>query len=270
MNRRLAFDIGIKNLAWCCADRDASGSKFEIRGWANENLITGGTAEEDAATNKCASCKNKATYEKGESLYCVKHCPPLTPALRDLSGALLKKLPSVALLKGLAAKHQGTKVDMKSKATLLSFLSKHYSFPMAGSTKVKKVELEEVHEGIRRVILRNRELFASCSEILLENQPAFKNPVMKSVQMMVFATLRDILQPGPPKVRLVHAGRKTAGATKGDEGYAERKGASEARVVAAFAGGVVRSATQDARWFGEQKKRSDLADALCMVLDAGV
>ena len=62
--------------------------------------------------------------------------------------------------------------------------------------------------------------------------------VMKSVQMMLFATLRDLL-PGPPAVRLVHAGRKTAGATGGDEGYTERKDMSEARVVAGFTGGKI-------------------------------
>ena len=267
MKRVLAFDIGIKNLAWCCAD--ISGSKYMIRGWSNENLITGGTAEEEVASGKCSSCKAKASYQRDATLYCAKHCPPLTPPLRDLSGTLLKKIPAVAVLKSLATQHQADKADLKSKEKLLVFLAKHYTFPMPPKAKVKQFELEGVHDGIRSVVLKNRDLFAGCTEILLENQPAFKNPVMKSVQMLLYATLRDVLQPSPPKLRLVHAGRKTAGATKGDEGYAERKGAGEARVVAAFTSGVVVSTAQkDLRWFSDQKKKSDLADALCMVLDA--
>jgi hypothetical protein len=100
---------------------------------------------------------------------------------------------------------------------------------------------------------------------LLENQPVFKNPIMKSIQMMLFATLRDLLE-GPPRVRLVHAGRKTAGATKGDEGYSERKGLSEARVQEGYTKGTLTG--RPASWFTAQAKKSDLADCLCMCADA--
>jgi hypothetical protein len=263
MKRVLAFDIGIKNLAWCCGDLSGTTT---IRGWANENLISGGTAEQDAASGKCISCKAKATYRHGDQVFCVRHC--VKPALRDLSGNLLKKIPSLAVLKGLAP---GEK--FKNKDLAIENLRGKFSFPLEKSV-VKKVELEDLHDGLRKVVLANRELFASCTEILLENQPAFKNPVMKSVQMMLFATLRDILGgPGqkPPKLRLVHAGRKTAGAKKGDEGYSDRKNASEERIVKGIAGGKILLGCADGRdgsWFSKQSKRSDLADCLCMVMDS--
>jgi hypothetical protein len=259
MKRVLAFDIGIKNLAWCCGDLSGTVS---IRGWANENLISGGTAEEDAAAGKCISCKAKATYQHGENLFCVRHC--VKPALRDLSGNLLKKIPSLVVLKGFAP---GEK--FKNKDSALEYLKGKYSFPLVKSV-VKKVELEDLHDGLRKVVLANRELFASCNEILLENQPAFKNPVMKSVQMMLFATLRDLLGDGqaPPKLRLVHAGRKTAGSKKGDEGYSDRKNASEERIIKGIAGGKIVLVDRDSSWFMKQSKRSDLADCLCMVMDS--
>ena len=279
--RILAFDIGIKNLAWCCGD--ISGNAVAIRGWSNENLISGGTAEGDTLAGKCSSCANKAgfwlsTSGKG---YCVRHCPPLTPALRDLSGTVLKKIPALAILKEIALKGDATKKDLKSKATVLEFLEKIYCFPKP-PVVVKKVELEALHDGIRAMVIKNRVLFGSCSEILLENQPVLKNPVMKSVQMMLFATLRDILaehgkhekhgKPAEsviPKIRLVHAGRKTTGATKGDDGYTERKNASEERVLKGFADGLIRY-DGGLPWFKEQKKRSDLADCLCMVMDCSL
>ena len=266
--RVLAFDIGIKNLAWCCADKDASGTT--IQGWANENLITGGTAEQDAEKNQCAHCTHKGMYTGGDKLYCVRHCPPLTPALRDLSGGLLKKLPSLAALKAISTRAGAEKADLKNKVTVLAFLQKRFCFPKAAATAVKKVELEALHDGIRKVASANAELFGSCDEILLENQPAYKNPVMKSVQMMLFATLRDVLigRGKCPRVRLVHAGRKTAGATKGDEGYVERKHASEARVEDGFTKHVIRSTVHTLAWFRAQSKKSDLADCLCMVMDA--
>jgi hypothetical protein len=271
MPRVLAFDIGIKNLAWCCGD--LSGNTCAIRGWANENLITGGTAEDTAEQNRCFTCSHKAGFWHAGSQrgYCVRHCPPLTPALRDLSGSILKKIPPLAVLKGLAGKCDPTKADMKSKTTILALLEKHYCFPKPPPKKVAKLELEALHEGIRNMILRNHALFSTCNEILLENQPVYKNPVMKSIQMMLFATLRDLLRsPQPPKVRLVHAGKKTSGATKGDEGYAERKGASEARVIEGLRSRKIQMAdgVRDAGWFGEQSKKSDLADCLCMVLDS--
>jgi hypothetical protein len=264
MDRILAFDIGIKNMAWCCGD--ISGDKVIIKGWANENLVTGGTAETDKERNRCLTCSHKAGYwyaSTGKG-YCVRHCPPLTPALRDLSGNLLKKVPKLPVLKEMAKHLDAQKTDLKTKITIQAFLEKHYCFPKP--PVVKKAELEDIHDGIQKVVSEHSELFESCTEILLENQPAFKNPVMKSVQMMLFATLRDLLE-GPPRVRLVHAGRKTSGAAKGDEGYAERKGASEARVVEGLKSGkfIMDSGSPD--WFSKQAKRSDLADCLSMVAD---
>ena len=131
------------------------------------------------------------------------------------------------------------------------------------------IELEEIHDGIRAFILKNKELFSSCTEVLLENQPVLKNPVMKSVQMMLFATLRDLLTP-IPKVRLVHASKKTTGSTKGDEGYGERKAASENRILEGLEKRKIWMACEDARsssWFSQQAKKSDLADCLSMVID---
>ena len=297
--RVLAFDIGIKNLAWAIAEKvatnvathqpstnvaekvatnvathqpstnvaDKSGTTFNVRGWSNENLITRGTADSDSASNTCKSCKHKAVY--GD--FCVRHCPSLTPALRDLSGNLLKKIPSVSVLKEIATKHGADKPALKNKETVLAFLRTKFLFPKV-IDKVKKIELIELHDGMRSFILKNKALFSSCSEILLENQPVLKNPVMKSVQMMLFATLRDLLEP-IPLVRLVHASRKTTGVetAKGDEGYTDRKNAAEARISKGLEKGEITMACADGRdaaWFGKQAKRSDLADCLSMVMDS--
>ena len=308
--RILAFDIGIKNLAWCCAsNKDCASSNKDcgsnkdcasvsitkqttIHGWANENLITGGTADSDVLQNQCASCKKKGSYTLASSQknYCVNHCPPLTPALRDLSGNLLKKIPKLEILKEIASRFNPSKEDLKTKVSVLKFLQSRLCFPKVSAVAVKKVELEALHDGIRAVVIRNKELFASCSQILLENQPAYKNPVMKSVQMMLFATLRDILHPlcnSIPKVRLVHPGRKTAAESleskepiiaKGDKGYSDRKSYTENKVSEGLRKGTIRmecvggangaNGAKDASWFGLQAKKSDLADCLCMVMDA--
>ena len=280
--RILAFDIGIKNLAWCCASKDKSNSITTIHGWANENLITGGTADSDAVGNQCDTCNKKASYTHAASSknYCVKHCPPLTPALRDLSGNLLKKLPKLDILKATALRLNASKEDLKNKNTVVAFLQARMCFPKVAAVAVKKVDLEKIHDGIRSVIMKNKEIFESASQILLENQPVYKNPVMKSVQMMLFASLRDLLHP-IPKVRLVHAGRKTemvgdvADAAeliaKGDKGYSDRKSHTETKVLEGLKKGTIKMGCvdgRDASWFGLQTKKSDLADCLCMVMDS--
>jgi hypothetical protein len=271
----LAFDIGIKNLAWCCLEK--KGEKFYVKGWSNENLITGGTAEEDKVNSQCRHCTHKASFEASvpqggaeDSRYCVRHCPPLTPALRDLSGNLLKKIPSATVLRAIAQKHNPVKGTLKTKESTINFLKQHYSLPITQAVKVKKMELEELHNGIQDVVVKNADVFSGCDEILLENQPVFKNPVMKSVQMMLYATLRDLLE-GPPKLRLVHAKQKTLGATAGDEGYSERKNMSEVKVEKGLKEKTILLDCSDGRdltWFSKQSKKSDLADCLCMCLDA--
>ena len=91
---------------------------------------------------------------------------------------------------------------------------------------------------------------------------------MKSVQILLFATLRDILQPSPPQLKLVHAGKKVKDAVKGDAGYKDRKAGSEARAETFLKdpkhGGDIEC------WkkvWAQAAKKSDLADALAMCVD---
>jgi hypothetical protein len=78
--------------------------------------------------------------------------------------------------------------------------------------------------------------------------------------------LRDLLQPGPPPLRLVHAGKKIQGMESGDAGYKSRKDASEAKVMK-----TLEKVEAGATWlttFKTHAKKSDLADAFCMCWDA--
>jgi hypothetical protein len=268
MTRILAFDIGIKNLAWAVAHKE-NGIVY-VDGWANENLISGGTADSDKLKNTCKSCTKGKGHKAVYGEFCVRHCPATTPALRDLSGNLLKKIPSLTVLKGIAASRGADKAALKNKESVLAFLREKYLFPKVVES-VKKVDLEEIHDGMRAFVAANEKLFSTCSQALLENQPVLKNPVMKSVQMMLFATLRDLLEPRP-KVRLVHASKKTTGVdtAKGDEGYSDRKAASEGRIQSGLEKKTIVMACgdgRDAAWFSKQTKKSDLADCLSMVMD---
>ena len=285
----LAFDIGIKNLAWCCL-RFQEG-KYEFLGWDNYNLLSD-SSNVDSLSKKtpCVHCKAKGVYQHKEQLYCVRHSP--LPALRDLSGNLVKKLPVMEICKSiLAAK---TDVKPKKKEDILEALKEYYALPLVlpKVTKAMDTNLSDIHDSLRKLVLRHKDMWSGCSLICLENQPAFKNPTMKSVQILLFATLRDILQPNPtpfasvlpppsasvlpppfasvlpPPLKLVHAGKKVEGAAKGDEGYKDRKAGSEARALAFL---YVNTLTAPEAWravWEKATKKSDLADALCMCIDS--
>lgn len=268
MPRFLAFDIGIKNLAWCCFEKDEQIER--ILGWDNYNLLS----EESnigvkSKVGKCSYCSAKAAYQANDIFTCVRHCPPTLPALRDVSGNLLKKMPTVADMKAVLNTKGIVRVPTK-KADLEEEMKKIASLPI----QVKKVSrtpdvgLVEIHDSIKKLVKLQKELWSSCSLILLENQPVFKNPTMKSVQMLLFATLRDLLDQPPPQIKLVHAGKKVKDAAVGDAGYKDRKAGSEARADTF----LKNSKLQDPmRWYtiwSKAAKKSDLADALSMCLDA--
>lgn len=54
-----------------------------------------------------------------------------------------------------------------------------------------KISLEVVHDALRQFVREKWSIFSRSTDVLLENQPVFKNPHMKSVQVLLFATLRN-------------------------------------------------------------------------------
>jgi hypothetical protein len=265
MTRILAFDIGIKNLAWCCLEKQ--GSTYSILGWDNYNLLSE-SSNTVSKKQTCYQCSAKGMYDISGNFACGRHCPLSKPALRDASGTLLKKIPKLEVCRNLLTKRGVSKIPVKKQA-ILETLQDFYSLPVV-ETKVSKapdVGLTEIHDSLRVLVAKQNPLWESCQLILLENQPAFKNPTMKSVQILLFATLRDILKNSPP-VRLVHASKKVTGAAKGDAGYKERKAGSEARAVAFLDSKELKESPQWKTLYTNAANKSDLADALCMTIDA--
>ena len=277
----LAFDIGIRNLAWCLMSAEGA-KKVSLMGWQNYDLLTGAGHEAPTQKITCDRCSVKAAFENtaggggavATAKTCLRHCPAERPAFKDLSGGeVYRKLPALAVLRA-AAIAKGCLPKKATKVTILDALRAHYSLPIE-KVKLKKAvehELTTIHDSIRAFVEANLTAFRQATHILLENQPVLKNPTMKSVQILLFATLRDLLQPAPPPLKLVHAGKKVVGKAAGDAGYKSRKDASEAAVEETLSGGgaggktvVVDSAEWLAR-FKAQAKKSDLADAFLMCL----
>lgn len=252
----IAFDIGIKNLAFCILENQSSVMALE-----NCNLL------EPVETILCKDCKLKASFTVNKQHYCKRHIPKSHTVLEELSK---KKLPPNKVLKELVKRHEceslGTSNDKCVEA-----LSKKFAFPyiQPKQANASKISLEEIHDALRKFVQEKWNLLSGCTHVLLENQPAFKNPHMKSVQVLLFATLREwfLQHDQTPEYHLVHAKKKVADAQKGDAGYSERKNKSEERLQQLFDNGSVINDALYNEW-KQSKKKSDMADALCMCVDS--
>lgn len=250
----ICFDIGIKNLAWCCFNSDNK----KILGWQNYDLINDGDVADVKEKYKCLVCNKNAVYSYDSKYYCGKH--NLKPIFKDLSGNVLKKMPTISILKEIT-KQTGKKED------LYDYVRKNYCLPIEKKKATKKAfDLEALHDSIRKFVLDNKTIFYQANHIGLENQPVLKNPTMKTVQVLLYATLRDILQPVVPKMHLIHAGKKVKGKATGEAGYKDRKEASVTETKE-----FLKKNLQDSKFvdmFHNSKKQNDLADSLLMCLNA--
>lgn len=281
--RVLAFDIGIKNLAWCLMEKgelDSSGKEIipSLIGLSNvnimENWITSNAIEkEDRKDCMKPECKVLPSFQVGERGFCCRrHLPKDYKFLPNPDGGdLVTKIPNISQLKKLLstdelkeAKKNGTKRDI-----VLEIIRRRFALPLSRKKKknTNKIGPEELHDYIRFFCQTNFEIFKTADIILLENQPAFKNPHMKTVQILLFATLRSlILDSKKVPFYFIHAGKKTAGAKKGDTGYLERKTKSEERVECLFSEMKILGDDLISEW-RNAKKKSDMADVVCMCWD---
>jgi hypothetical protein len=271
MSSVLAFDIGIKNLSWCLMRSDGG-----LLSWENYNLLQDVEGAK-ATVTLCSTCQKakasswyySATAEKRFS--CKRHIPAERPVFKDEEGKVITKIPAVAALRK-ALQSRGEDPKGLSKDALIEKITTHWSLPLSKkelkTTKTKEVGMNELYDAIRIAVRSHWSAFSQATRVQLENQPAYKNPVMKTVQCFLFAALRESFYASlptgqaPPAFELVHAKKKVAYEEKGDDGYKERKNASKDKVEEVL---------KDPIWLAKyrsSKKRDDMADTFCMCLNA--
>jgi hypothetical protein len=248
------FDIGIKNLAYCVYDS----SNKKILDWNNYSLLEDSNVADVKEKYKCILCDKNALYTYIEKYYCTKHC--VKPIFKDLSGNILKVMPNVSILKEmLKLKGKVSKEELHTK------VKETYALPIVKKKSVKKLfDMESLHDSIRKFVIDHKESLGKASVIGLENQPVLKNPNMKTVQILLYGTLRDILTP-IPKMKLIHAGKKVKDTEVGEAGYADRKKASVERTK-----DFLKKQVQEIKFhelFHNSIKQNDLSDSLAMCID---
>ena len=261
-----SFDLGIKNLSYCVATFDASGSLQVIERWANLNLLADGA---DSQTQTRCSCGGPASWRDvaASRLLCKKCAKKSAKAPLELAaGAKLADWRTWA---------QGTPLSLS--AAEAKKLSKGALEERAGAVrlmpykapKAKGVSLQSLLQGMEKCLDTELPWLAKAQRIRLENQPSEFAPHMKSVQIMLFVLIDHRLRREfgwSGSMEFVNAAVKTrgAGVEAGKENKRARKLAGMQRVEKAL---MAATANAQLAWWQGQAKKDDLADALLMCMD---
>jgi len=262
----LSLDIGIKHLAYCVAESNAE-KKPLIKQWSLVNL----TDLNDTEKAVCMTCGKPAKATSPQGLVCTRHIPKGSQIFDETTGKCITKAPSIAQLQGfLRAKGLDTKGQ---RPILLARVESLVTLPLVKKKSAMSFaeNTTKLHDAIRGWITRDWSHLSGVKTVYIEHQPVLKNPVMKTVQLLIFASLRERFLSNNLNVEFhfVHAGKKVKGAEVGDAGYKDRKAGAEVRVKDYLSKFPLVSSQQDwLRWWMVQPKKDDLADTLCMILDA--
>ena len=150
----LAFDIGIKNLAYCLFDA----SQNLVLAMENCNLI----ADQQEEQQTCSKCKSKATYQSSSGPSCKRHIPATHPIAFEAKSIAVKALKDALKAKDLKA--TGTKEE------LLERLKGVCSVPLIKPKLVKAANqtLADLHDALRAFVAAKFGGFKSSDHVLLE------------------------------------------------------------------------------------------------------
>ena len=188
----LSWDIGIKNLSYCWLDYNFDTDKFKVLQWEIINLQTPETPK-PSYTCVCLKknkqvCQKKATWFQKDTwkTFCQTHHKqqPLETLME-----IKKNTCSHILAQKKVRCHKKIKYQTDNPwVGYCEVHSKKYlnlNLQLVEKSKKAKYDLEETSTNLIRELDKRSELLQS-DHILIENQPAFKNPKMKSIQMILY------------------------------------------------------------------------------------
>jgi hypothetical protein len=195
-NITCAWDVGIKNLAYCILDN--STDKTIIKGMGIVNLI------EDTTHNCTSLLKNKKVCNKnaiyvgkmlsGESIYyCGSHKKLHDEVSKIVDTDLVKQITMATTLcerAGCKLKQKynilGSNVCNAHKTQMLKNYKKEYELYQVKKVNCNKMGLEYLGETMFSKVDKIPELL-NVSKVYIENQPSLLCPNMKSVSMLLFS-----------------------------------------------------------------------------------
>lgn len=262
MTKILAFDMGIRNLAYCLVDM--SGAVFSVEDWDNYDLLAGSDSQ---SASRCACGGPPSWLDISGAMWCKKCAKSGKTTLKGLPGDITMNVNG---LKTFCEKMGWTIPKKAKKDTYLDLIKQAYLMPYVKPKGTMKTDLSVLLIAIEKFLDSRLLKFSEVSVIRIENQPVFDAPTMKSVQIILFTLLTHRLRKEfnwTGQVVFVHASKKTEEAQEAVDSaggnYKARKDTAELLVEQKL------TDVKHKKWldfFNSKKKKSDLADAFLMCL----
>ena len=186
--RILSWDVGIINLAFCLIDMNNTDNSFKIIDWDVINLT-----ERDKM--KCFQCnKNPFYYYKSENkYYCKTHSKNIIIKIPTFEELFIEDSNNLCSYIGKTNCDKKCKYILNNEHPLCNTHSKSKYKSICNESKLTKYNMKTIDKQSMddfryRLIqaLEKRANLLDCEIVVVENQPAFKNPRMKTISGTVY------------------------------------------------------------------------------------
>jgi hypothetical protein len=275
----LSMDVGILNLAYCLGNYEDG--KFEIMEWDIINLIK----EEIDSQHKCSHISKMKPYNKCSNIakfmiknetefFCKNHLknykkyiPPNIIKIEDKS--VCQKLEC-----NKNGKYQVNGILMCSscKKQIETNFKNNYTLKKIKTIQCKTFPLEKIADKIIKILDKDYSHFLNTDVILIENQPAFKNPKMKTLSnyLAMYFRIRGIHDKEDNQLKNIIYYRATRkleynknNTRANKKTYKDRKKTAIENVNYYL---YENHDLNNYEFFNNNKKKDDLADALLQIL----
>jgi len=280
MEKILSFDVGIIHLAYCFFTK--KDGNWDILDWAIIDLT-------DREDRKCSMCTKPAKLLQshgGDKYYCKIHSKNLVvkpvPFEEHFQTLEKKKLNACDFSSGTEKCNKNCMYAQNESFYCTPHAKRVYTI-LEADMKLKKVKNTGVKEldfddtRLKLVMeLEKRKHLLEANVVVIENQPSFKNPRMKSISGIIYDYYmirgmvdKEITKSNINRVKFMSPSNKIKLATDGEtQAIVKLKNTDESKAYKMTKSLAVKYATEMAKhlpdWlakFNSHKKKDDLADA---------
>lgn len=177
----ISWDIGINNLSYCILDKDGNIIKWDVIDLMKDIK---------APVEKCCGilknkkqCSKTASLSLNDNKYCKTHC-------KDVSAKPINQKD--CCVKNKNGSNCKMKVGFKLNDTF--YCKKHKPDNAVKDITVDNISFFERNKLLPQ-ILDKIDGIHNVKKVLIESQPVHKNPIMKSIQMLLYSyyLIRDVV-----------------------------------------------------------------------------